>query len=207
MELSSIYKIDDVLLLENLISYGCIKILTTFSCTHKHFYKIFVINRNKYYKRILNIRHISPRYFEKYYTFNNKSFEFKIGDYNIWTNTYSLVCNSDICGCVNKKSIIHIKFPIGSMKFYPNIKCDEQSRGRFHKIMGSERACITHADEYYTLYPSNSELVISKRENIQEKRLLDTNIIDENYFNNIQYKETRDYSSYDKKYLNKSKCL
>lgn len=61
---SLIYKIDDVLLLETLIKYGCIKILTTFCCTHKYFYRIFRKNKDKYYKQLLYLQNITPSHFD-----------------------------------------------------------------------------------------------------------------------------------------------
>ena len=67
---SLIYKIDDILLLKNLIKYGCVKVLTTFCCTDKHFYKIFVNNRDEYYKILIYLRYISPSYFERFHKFD-----------------------------------------------------------------------------------------------------------------------------------------
>ena len=107
---SLIYKIDDVLLLETLIKYGCIKVLTTFCCTDKYFYRIFKKNKDKYYKQLLYLRHISPFHFERFCKSDN-NYIFDFNNYKIYTKFYSLVSNSDFCGCVNIKSIIHTFYP------------------------------------------------------------------------------------------------
>ena len=169
---SLIYKIDDVLLLETLIKYGCIKVLTTFCCTDKYFYRIFKKNKDKYYKQLLYLRHISPFHFERFCKSDN-NYIFDFNNYKIYTKFYSLVSNSDFCGCVNIKSIIHMKIPADHYKYTPKkgYRDDEE---------------YTHQRQavYYTFYPSNTELVISKFKNTLEKKLFDEDITDKDYFNN-----------------------
>ena len=196
---SPIYRVDDILLLETLIKYGCIKVLTTFCCTHKYFYKLFKKNRDKYCKKILYLQYISPSYFERFCKFDG-NYVFEFDNYNIYTKYYSLVSNSDICGCVNKKNIIHMKIPAGHYKYIPK------------KGYSEEEYNYQIYDVYYTFYPSNKELVISRSKNDKEKMLLDKDIISTDYFSNskdikydLLYKK-QDYCWLnDNKYL--KKCL
>lgn len=192
---SPIYKVDDILLLESLIKYGCVKILTTFCCTHKHFYKIFRRNREKYYKKMLYLQHISPHYFEKFSTLENMTKVFDFDDYKINTNYYSLISKSDICGCMNKYNIIHMKIPRGHWKY---TKLKGYSKGEY---FGDYMVNPI----YYTLYPSNDNLVISTSKNIEEKKLLDINLIDMDYFTFFPSESI--CKSKDDKYLNKCKNL
>jgi len=168
---SLIYKIDDVLLLETLIKYGCIKILTTFCCIDKHFYRIFKKNKDKYYKQLLYLQNITPSHFERFCKFD-ENYCFDFGSYKLYTKFYNLVSNSDVCGCINKKSIIHMKIPPDHYKY--TLKKGHRDKGYTHQTQAV----------YYTFYPSNTELVISKFRNNSEKKLLDEDIIDKDYFKN-----------------------
>lgn len=198
---SPIYKIDDVLLIESLIKYGCVKLLTTFCCTHKYFYKIFRKNRDKYYKKLLYLQHISPSHFERFCKFD-ENYIFEFDDYKIYTKYYSLVGKSDICGCSNTKNIIHMKIPTGHFKYIPK-------KGYTEKEYKYQELAVC-----YTFYPSNTELVISKSKNDNEKKLLDKDIIDVDYFKNskdIKYNIifNKDYcwKSNENKYLMKCSGL
>ena len=190
---------DDVLLLENLLKYGCVKLFTTFCCTHKYFYKIFRKNRDKYYKKLLYLQHILPSYFKKFYKFD-ENYIFEFNDYKIYTKYYSLVSNSDVCGCVNEKNIVHMKIPAGHFKYI-------SKKGYSEEEYKYQRLAV-----YYTLYPSNVELVISKSKNEEEKKLLDKDIIDIDYFKNskdikydILFNKDYGWQSNENKYL--IKCL
>ena len=151
-------------MLENFLKYGCIKVFTTFCCTHKYYYKIFKKNKVKYYKKLLYLQHIFPSHFERFCKFD-ENYIFEFDNYEIYTKHYSLVGYSDICGCSNIKNIIHMKIPDGHFKFIPK-------KGYSEKEFKYQKLAV-----YYTLYPSNKELVISKSKNEEEKKLLDKNII------------------------------
>lgn len=195
---SPIYKVDDILLIETLLELGCIKTFVTFCCTHKYFYMRFRKNRDKYYKKLLYMRHISPSHFKMFYKFD-ENYIFEIDNYKIYTKYYSLVSNSDICGCISKKNVIHMKIPPCHYKYVPKKRYTEEEYN------------YEKEPAYYTLYPSNRELVISKHKNDTEKKLLDKDIIDIDYFNNskdvkydLLYKKQEYCWLNDNKYLKKS---
>lgn len=165
--LGPIYKINDIIidvLIEPLISLGCMKVLTSFMITNCEYYDYFIRNYRKIYERMISFKHISSYHMKDLYTIKKHEKEtyirFDTPDKIVYTKKFNIVADSDKCGCVYKDGCIYMKICNGQ-NFYDH---------------GNEGKSLNHIEYNSYYHIKHYKFVLGLNNNQHIRNILDANI-------------------------------